>query len=160
AGADGKTVAATAEDGSPVPNGSATDPRLDPPPLVFTAAADGRHVVQVERRLGKTGPAAVYRLEIEPFAGAFALQPARDFVAVPRGGTAALVLEIQRDRFAGPLELAVEGAVPALQTRGQRLPNSQAPRCVVTLSAPADTADTVGWFTVTARAKVGDRQVV
>jgi hypothetical protein len=160
AGADGKTVVATAEDGSPVPNGSATDPRLDPPPLVFTAAADGRHVVQVERRLGKTGPAAVYRLEIEPFAGAFTLQPAGDFVAVPRGGTAALVLEIQRDRLGGPLDLAVEGAAPGLRTRGQRPPNAQARRCVVTLSAPAGAAPTAGWFTVTGRAKAGDRQVV
>jgi hypothetical protein len=160
AGADGKAVAAAAEDGSPVPNGSATDPRLDPPPLVFTAAADGRHIVQVERRLGKTGPAAVYRLEIEPFAGTFALQPAGDFVAVPRGGTAALVVEIQRDRLGGPLDLAVEGTTAGLRTRGQRLPNSQATRCVVTLSAPADVEATAGWFTVTGRAKVGDQQFV
>jgi hypothetical protein len=158
-GTDGKMVAATAEDGSPVPNGAATDPRLDPPPLVFTAAADGRHVLQVERRLGKTGPAAVYRLEIEPFVGAFALQPVDDFVAVPRGGTAILVLEIKRDRLNGPLDLAVESTASGLRTRGQRLPNAQATRCVVTLSAPADAATTAGWFTVTGRAKVGDQQV-
>jgi hypothetical protein len=62
--------------------------------------------------------------------------------------------------MSGPLDLTVEGATSGLRTQGQRPPNPQATRCVVTLSAPADAAATAGWFTVTGRAKVGDQQVV
>ncbi|HMC66103.1 MAG TPA: hypothetical protein VKI65_14285, partial [Gemmataceae bacterium] len=73
-GVNGKQIAATSENGTNVPNEAANDPRLDPPPVTFTAGADGRHVIQVSRRAGQTGRAAIYRLEIEPFAGAFTLR--------------------------------------------------------------------------------------
>jgi hypothetical protein len=159
-GVNGKVVVATGEEGSQKPNETVTDPRLDPPPLLFEAAADGRYVVQVERRLGKEGPAAVYRLEIEPFAGSFSLQATTDYLVVPRGGTAVFPVEVKRDGYNGPLELEAESSVPGLQTSIQQVLGPAAARAVVTFTAPAEAPEVAGWFTVTARATIGGREVV
>jgi len=158
-GADGKPVAATAEDGSNAPNVAASDPRLDPPPLDFAAAADGRHVIQVERRLGKAGPAAVYRLTVEPFAGTFGLQPVRDYLTVPRGGAAAFAVEVKRDRYAGPLDLVTDCTVAGLRAAGRQFAGPRSARAVVTVSATPDAPEGTGWFTVSGRAAIAGREV-
>jgi hypothetical protein len=158
-GVDGRTVAATVEEGTQVPNIAATDPRLDPPPLVFEAAANGHYVVQVERRLGKAGPAAVYRLEIVPFAGSFALQATTDYLVVPRGGTGIFTLDVKRDRYTGPLDLMVEGTLPNVQATLGRVPGPSATHALVAFTAPDDMPETAGWFSVAARAVIGGHEI-
>ncbi len=157
--ADGKQMASMVQDGSQDPWGAATDPRLDLAPLTFTAPADGRHVIQVHRRLGRAGPAAVYRLDIEPFTGSYTLWAKSDFLAVPRGGTGVLAVDVMRESYDGPVDVTSWSSLASLPASRCRVSGSQASRTLVTLTAPADHGETVGWLVVTGRAPMGDQTV-
>ena len=157
-GTKGEQVAATVIDLKAVPNGSVSDPRLDPPPVTFSAAADGRHTIQVRRRLGRAGPAAVYRLEVEPYAGSFAVRPVSDSLAVPRG-TAVLGVDVSRDGYAGPVGVTAFSAERRVVASTSRVPGSHVGRALVTISVPEDFPMGAVWIGVEGQATIGGREV-
>lgn len=158
-GPDGATVARSVEEGTAAPEGRATDPRLDLPPVTLEAKIDGRHVVQVFRRLGRTGSAAVYQLKIEPFAGSFSLRGTSDFLTVPRGGTVVFGVDVLRDQYDGRVDVTAAGTLDGVSFSSGSVIGGGVTRAVVAVSAPADLTDTRGWFVVRGRAQVNDIQI-
>lgn len=77
-----------------------------------TFAADGEYVLEVSELLGRGGPAAAYRVTIEPNTPGFSLTAEGDALNVPAGGSRELVVPVQRRDFGGQIDLTVE-SLPA-----------------------------------------------
>jgi hypothetical protein len=152
-------LAGTSEEGVAAAEGSASDPRLDPPQLLFTAPADGSYLIEVSRRLGQAGPAGVYRLEVEPFAGDVRLRPRSDFLTVPRGGTAAIAVDVLRDEYGGPVEVTVSNGPTKVRAATALVPGPQVTQALVTVTTAADATEGASWILVSGQAQIGGETV-
>jgi hypothetical protein len=97
-------------------------------------------------------------LEIEPFVGSFALRASSDFLTVPRGGTGVFGFDVLRDQFDGPVHLTASSIPTGAYASAGSVEGLGTTRAVVTVTAPADFTEVTGWFVITGRAQLGDRE--
>lgn len=95
--AEGKQLAQADDDG-------VEEGRLD-----HTFAADGEYVLVVSDLLHRGGPAYCYRVTTARYAPTFTLAVEGDALNVPAGGTAHVLLQVQRRDYNGEIDVAVEG---------------------------------------------------
>ncbi|MEC7921870.1 MAG: PPC domain-containing protein [Planctomycetota bacterium] len=74
-----------------------------------TFAADGPVILMVEDLTGRGGPEHVYRIEVRPTRGRFALELAETSYQAPRGGSFKVKVHCRRDGYKGPVELEAAG---------------------------------------------------
>src|SRR5262249_51340148 len=86
----------------------ATDPAYD---LTVPPGQDEVRIV-VKDLMDRGGVGFPYRLIVEPAEAAFQLTLDDDQVAIPRGGTALIRVNIARGGYAGPIDLDIRGLAP------------------------------------------------
>jgi hypothetical protein len=94
---------------------------LGDPGLTFRAPDTGVHFIQVRDRFrSRSGMTLGYRLVVQPApADDFRLFLASDTLSVPRGGTAKLKVDVERQgAFAGPITLTALGLPPGVSVSG------------------------------------------
>lgn len=122
------------------------------PALVFKVP-EGVHqlTVAVEDLLGRGGAGYGYRMQARRGGPDFVVDIATPFVNVPAGGTAAVVVNVRRRGFEGPIELKIPNLPEGYQVSGGHVPSDAAAqnpfndnigfrgaRSVLTITAPAD----------------------
>ncbi len=85
-----------------------TDPGYD---LTMPQGQDEVRIV-VKDLMDRGGVGFTYRLIVEPAESAFQLALDNDQVAIPRGGTALIRVNITRGGYAGPIDLDIRGLAP------------------------------------------------
>ena len=74
-----------------------------------TFASDGPVILMVEDLTGRGGPEHVYRVEVRPTRGRFALELAETSYHAPAGGSFKVKVHCRRNGYKGPVELEVAG---------------------------------------------------
>src|SRR5207249_2686823 len=82
------------------------------------------------------------------------------FLVVPRGGTAVFPVDVQREEYGGPVEVTALTSLAKVGAAVTSVPGAQVPQALVTLTTAADARQGAGWFAVTARARIGGRDVL
>ncbi len=124
------------------------------PSLNFTVPAGMTEITLTLRDLrGEGGPGFPYRLTVEPIAAAaFAVAPTAEQVNIPRGGTAAIGVEVARQGYDGPITLAVANPPPGLTVRPGLVAAGQTVGAL-TISASVDAAFDVAILNVIGEGK-------
>ncbi len=108
------------------------------PSLRFTVPAGMTEITLSLRDLrGEGGIGFPYRLSVEALAPSFGVSPAEAQVNIPRGGTAAVGVEVARSGYDGPITLTVADPPPGLVIRPGLVPPGQLAGAL-TITAPAD----------------------
>ncbi len=125
------------------------------PSLNFTVPAGMAEITLSLRDLrGEGGPGYAYRLSVEPIPpAAFQVASVDDQVSIPRGGTAAVGVEVIRQGYDGPITLTVANPPPGLTVRPGLVPPGQLVGSL-TLSAAADAAFEVANLKLIGEAKM------
>ncbi len=124
------------------------------PTLPFTVPEGVQEIgIAVEDVLGRGGAWFGYRLEARREAPDFVAEVVTPFVNVPRGGTAAVAVQIQRRGYDGPLRVTIPNLPAGFMVAGGHVPSeaaAQSPftegagfrgaRTIVTITAPAEAA--------------------
>ncbi len=111
------------------------------PSLSFTVPAGMAEITLSLRDLrGEGGVGYPYRLTVAPAAGpSFRVAPVDAQVNIPRGGTAAVGVDVTRSGYNGPIALTVLDPPPGLIVRPGLVPAGQA-FGALTITSPADSA--------------------
>ena len=124
------------------------------PTLPFTVPEGVQEIaIAVEDVLGRGGPSFGYRLEARRHSPDFVAEIATPFVNVPMGGTAAVVVQIQRRGYDGPIRVTIPNLPPGFVVAGGHVPSeaaAQSPftegagfrgaRTILTITAPSDSS--------------------
>jgi hypothetical protein len=117
-----------------------TNPQANPPldqVIDFTAQEDGDYLIEVQHLNYLGGPSEAFRLTVTPSRPSFEISLGLDRFDVAQGGFVPLTLQVKRNNFAGPIDVAVHGMAGL---KGQTtIPASQATGVVV-LHADQDMA--------------------
>ncbi len=105
-------------------------------PVLDFAIPAGINSVQIEvsDRTGRGGIGFGYRLTVEPATADFWVELPATEVNVPKGGSAALIVPIQRRGYDGPVALTIADLPPGLTIQGGHIPPGST-RGVLTVSA-------------------------
>jgi hypothetical protein len=126
------------------------------PYLEFDAKEDGKHTVRVYDHLRGGGPTHAYRIEVTiPTPGVdLTLKELRrdeaQVVSVPIGGSTAMVVSAQRNRYNGVVNLSVDGLPDGVTATTFPMPAGR-PEAPVLLTAAADAKHNASLFTVFAK---------
>ena len=113
---------------------------LDPELIVTVPAETTEITVRVSDLQAEGGVGYPYRLTVEPVVPGFALHVSTaDQVNIPRGGTAGVGVEVERQDFAGPITLKIANPPPGVTVRPGLIPAGQSVGSL-SLSASADAA--------------------
>ena len=129
--------------------------RIDPY-LEFDAKEDGKHTVRIYDHLRSGSPMHAYRIEVTtPQPGVnVVLKELRRYeaqpVAVPIGGSAAMVVTAQRDRYNGEVNLNLDGLPAGVTATTFPMPPGR-PEVPVLLTAAADATHNASLYTITAK---------
>jgi hypothetical protein len=110
------------------------------PQLTFTAPGDGTYTVQVAERFTRRGGAAfAYRLRVSSPPGPdFRLRLTQDTSNLERPASQhKMRIQVERDGFAGPIELAVEGLPRAIKAAPLKIPSGQITGDIVLSAEPS-----------------------
>jgi hypothetical protein len=140
----------------------------DPDPITFTAAEDGKYLVQVTSREAsyQYGPRTAYRLRVSPPRPDFRVVaiPASVFapdvtVVRPDGNNYLNVYAFRQDGFTGPIALSAEGLPAGVTCPPQVLSTGQKAAALVLSAAPTAAAFT-GPITIKGTATINGKPVV
>lgn len=114
---------------------------ISPDPSLDFAVPAGVTEIQLALRdlIGRGGVGYPYRIVIEPITQGFELGVNEGQVSIPRGGTVAIGLTVQRKGYDGPIAVTIANPPAGLTTRPLTIPAGQAGG-VMTLSASKDSA--------------------
>ncbi len=124
--------------------------------LEFTAAEAGSYTVRIYDALRRGGPDYAYRIEVataDPKLSLDRREIVRDEphgIAVPKGGSMAMMVTAKRENFGGELELALADLPAGIEAQVFPMPANRA-EIPVLLSAAADAADEASLAALTAR---------
>jgi hypothetical protein len=140
----------------------------DPDPITFTAAEDGKFLIQVTSREAsyQYGPRTAYRLRVSPPRPDFRIVAmaasvfAPDVTVVrPDGNNYLNVYAFRQDGFAGPIALSVEGLPAGVTCPPQVLSTGQKAAALVLSAAPTAAAFT-GPITIKGTATINGKPAV
>lgn len=129
--------------------------RIDPF-LEFDAQEDGNHTVRIYDHLRGGGPTYAYRIEVStptPAVNLTLKELRRDeaqVVSVPIGGSTAMVVSAQRDRYNGVVNLSLDGLPAGVTATTFPMPAGR-PEVPVVLTAAADATHNASLYTVFAK---------
>jgi hypothetical protein len=86
---------------------AASDPKLDPARIDFTAPADSDYTLFVEHLHYWGGPDEAYRVSFLPYEPTFSLTAGIDRLDIPQGGSAVLLVQANRRDYTGPITVRV-----------------------------------------------------
>jgi hypothetical protein len=129
--------------------------------LVFTAPADGDYLLHLKDVRGMEGDDFAYRLTVREAQPDFSLTMSPSNPNIPRGGTAPLVVSVDRRLgYDGPISLVVDN-LPAGVAASPAVIPAHADSAVISLAAAADAVNGApGTLRVTGHATVAGREVV
>jgi hypothetical protein len=124
--ADGRHIKSNDDEGGP-------DSRLE-----FKAPEDGEFVLQVRDHLMRGGPAFAYRVEVQRPRPSLAvgIGGQRPQVAVPQGGRTVITLNVDRERYGGPVDLTLADLPPGVTAAVAQVPGGVNTVSVVFEAAP------------------------
>ncbi|MEO1526285.1 MAG: pre-peptidase C-terminal domain-containing protein [Planctomycetota bacterium] len=129
--------------------------RIDPY-LEFDAKEDGKHTVRIYDHLRGGSPMHAYRIEVttpQPSVNVVLKELRRSEaqpVAVPIGGSVAMVVTAQRDRYNGEVNLTLDGLPEGVTATTFPMPPGR-PEVPVLLTASADAKHNASLYTITAK---------
>jgi hypothetical protein len=130
------------------------------PAVPFTVPEKVNEVtVVVEDVQGRGGPAFGYRLQARQGPPDFVADILSPFVNVPAGGTAQVVVNIQRRGYDGPLRVTIPDLPPGFEVSGGHVPSEAAAQSPFTEGMGYRTARTVLTITALPDAKVQDLEL-
>jgi hypothetical protein len=127
--------------------------------LNYTFPADGRYSLAVHDLNRRGGPEFSYRVAVTPFGPGFTLQSAADAVNVAAGGITAVLVNVTRVEFDGPIDLALEGLPTGLTSLPTRVGPGMALAVLTVQSAPDAAPASLSNVKVVGTAKVGGSDV-
>lgn len=131
----------------------ADDSGFDDATFSYSAATDGRHLLQVRELIGQGGAPYAYWIEVRQRQPAIQLISSATGVAVPRGSWQPIALAAERTDFSGPIELGLLGA-----PTGMTLSDSVIPAAAkgLTTRLQVDRSVPAGLYTVQIAARAGN----
>ena len=127
--------------------------------LTYQFPEDGDYTLVVTDLHGRGGSPFAYRIRVQPAAAGFSLAAAADALNVPAGGTAAVTVNVARQDYGGPIELAATDLPPGLTS----VPTVIGPgvnSAVLAVTASPDAAPgQLAQCRVVGRAKPADREI-
>jgi len=118
--------------------------------------ADGDYDLVTQDLTGASGPAAVYRLEVSK--ADFELSVDTEKLEAPAGGAAHLKVKANRHDFEAPITLTLTGDPATFGLKNATIPQGKS-ETDLEIQLPAKTPAKLLTFTVTGRARWGDREL-
>lgn len=110
---------------------------LDPRVTFDVPAETTEIVLQLEDLIGRGGPTYAYRLRATQPKPGFALEVVPTALNIPRGGTANVTVQAQREQYDGPIQLSLPEHSEGLSASGGLIPAGQS-EGVLAISAASD----------------------
>ena len=132
---------------------------VDPKILFHVPSGLTDLVVSVEEITRRGGPGYVYRLRATRRYEEFSLESAAPFINIPAGGRAVVSMRVNRDTYAGPIQLSVANLGADLSVEGGHVP-AGAREGLLVLTAKPDASPAIRRLEIWGEALSSDREPI